>query len=71
MDPGLFTSNAYGEVVKTQGKFGFYTYLPARLPRQLILTSSAVSALSDADRALGRLAGAGRLLPNPHLLVNG
>lgn len=26
--------------------------------------------LSDADDALGRLAGAGRLLPNPHLLVN-
>ncbi|HUR23912.1 MAG TPA: Fic/DOC family N-terminal domain-containing protein [Acidimicrobiales bacterium] len=25
--------------------------------------------LSDADRALGRLAGAGRLLPNPHLLL--
>ena len=25
--------------------------------------------LSDADRALGRLAGAGRLLPNPHLLI--
>jgi Fic family protein len=26
--------------------------------------------LSDADAALGRLAGSGRLLPNPHLLVN-
>ena len=26
--------------------------------------------LSDADRALGRLAGAGRLLPNPHLLIS-
>jgi Fic family protein len=26
--------------------------------------------LSEADAALGRLAGAGRLLPNPHLLVN-
>lgn len=25
--------------------------------------------LSEADRALGRLAGAGRLLPNPHLLL--
>jgi Fic family protein len=28
-----------------------------------------VLLLSDADRALGRLAGAGRLLPNPHLLL--
>jgi Fic family protein len=26
--------------------------------------------LSEADAALGRLAGSGRLLPNPHLLVN-
>lgn len=26
--------------------------------------------LSDADAALGRLAGSGRLLPDPHLLVN-
>ena len=26
-------------------------------------------ALSEADAALGRLAGAGRLLPNPHLLI--
>jgi Fic family protein len=26
--------------------------------------------LSDAGAALGRLAGSGRLLPNPHLLVN-
>jgi Fic family protein len=29
-----------------------------------------VSALSRADLALGRLAGAGRLLPNPHILVS-
>lgn len=28
-----------------------------------------VSALSDADRLLGRLAGEGRRLPNPHLLI--
>ena len=70
MDPSQFTSKTYGEVVKTQGRFGFYTFLPSRLPRQLDLSSAAVAALSDADRALGRLAGAGRLLPNPHLLVN-
>jgi Fic family protein len=28
-----------------------------------------VAALSDADRALGELAGLGRSLPNPHLLI--
>lgn len=30
---------------------------------------AVVRTLSEADSALGRLAGAGRLLPNPHLLV--
>jgi Fic family protein len=29
-----------------------------------------VNLLSEADRALGELAGVGRLLPNPHLLIN-
>ena len=29
-----------------------------------------IMLLSEADAALGRLAGAGRLLPDPHLLVN-
>jgi hypothetical protein len=38
------------------------------------LTSGAISEqcllkLADAEAALGRLAGAGRLLPVPHLLV--
>jgi Fic family protein len=35
----------------------------------LQLTAETVLALSDADTALGRLAGAGRLLPDPHLLA--
>ncbi|MEE8600109.1 Fic family protein [Euzebya tangerina] len=43
--------------------------MPAPVPRGLDLDQDTVRSLSDADRALGRLAGAGRLLPNPHLLV--
>ncbi len=35
-----------------------------------MLTPETVVRLSEADAALGRLAGAGRLLPDPHLLVN-
>jgi len=35
----------------------------------LPLDLETVQALSDADRAVGRLAGAGRLLPNPHLFL--
>ncbi len=33
-------------------------------------TTDTVLALSGADASLGRLAGAGRLLHNPHLLVS-
>jgi Fic family protein len=40
------------------------------MPRALALEPRTILLLSEADAALGRLAGAGRLLPNPHLLVN-
>lgn len=65
-----FTSSRFGEVIKTPGPHGFLTFIPAALPRSLPLADEVVVRLSEADRALGRLAGAGRLLPNPHLLVN-
>jgi Fic family protein len=44
-------------------------FFPAPLPRTLALGASVVLRLAEAEAALGRLAGAGRLLPNPHLLV--
>lgn len=58
-----------GRAVKGPGRWGFHRYVPECLPRTLSLDSTTVLALSRADTALGRLAGAGRLLPNPHLLV--
>ncbi len=70
MNKERFTSTRFGEVVKTPGPHGFLTFIPAPLPRSLPLPDEVVFRLSEADRALGRLAGAGRLLPNPHLLVN-
>lgn len=70
MDRSRFTSTAFGRVQKTPGRFGYDAYLPIPLPRSLPLAEATVSLLSDADRALGRLAGAGRLLPNPQVLVN-
>lgn len=44
--------------------------MPNVLPRELTLDPDTIMLLSDADAALGRLAGSGRLLPDPHLLVN-
>jgi Fic family protein len=59
-----------GVVLKSPGKWGFHHFVPRSLPRALPLGPQTVLALSSADTALGRLAGAGRLLPNPHLLAS-
>lgn len=69
MDPTTFVDHTMGRPIKTPGRYGFYAYNPAPLPRSLPLDEPTVKMLSDADNALGRLAGAGRLLRNPHLLV--
>lgn len=69
MDPTSFVDHTLGRPIKTPGRHGFYAYHPAPLPRSLPLDEATVKQLSDADNALGRLAGAGRLLRNPHLLA--
>ena len=70
MDPTRFVAPSMGEVVPVIGQDGLYhAFVPTPLPRMLDLESATVLAMSKADNALGRLAGAGRLLPNPHILV--
>lgn len=56
-----------GQWVKT--KKGYSTFIPDPLPPDLEWIREIVHALSDADRAIGRLAGEGRGLPNPHVLM--
>lgn len=48
---------------------GFPAFVPDPLPPELVWTTDLVRALSEADRSLGRLAGEGARLPNPHLLI--
>ncbi len=48
---------------------GYRAFRPNPLPPELEWTPSLVRAMSHADRVLGRLAGEGRRLPNPHLLI--
>lgn len=48
---------------------GYTAFVPAALPPQLDWTPQLVQVLSDADRAVGRLAGESARLPNPHLLL--
>jgi Fic family protein len=70
MRPDQFLSERAGRViVANRGPGEFYAFEPAPIPRDLDMSSELVLALSDADRAIGMLAGLGRQLPNPHLLI--
>lgn len=70
VDRSRSTSTTFGRVQKTPGRFGYDAFLPSPVPRSLPLDEATVTVPSDADRAIGRLAGAGRLLPNPQVIVN-
>lgn len=48
---------------------GYRAFHPNPLPPSFAWTPQLVRVLSQADRLLGRLAGEGRRLPNPHLLI--
>lgn len=70
VDANKFVAPGAGRVVPAIGPDGTYSaFIPSPLPRQFDLTPATVMLLSKADTALGRLAGAGRLLPNPNLLI--
>ena len=48
---------------------GYEAFHPNDLPPVLEWKPTLVRALSDADHRLGRLAGEGRRLANPHVLM--
>ncbi|MCY3918952.1 MAG: Fic family protein [Chloroflexi bacterium] len=48
---------------------GYRAYVPAPLPPPLAWDGDLTAALSDADRTVGALAGEGRRLPNPYLVI--
>ncbi|MGH7277983.1 MAG: Fic/DOC family N-terminal domain-containing protein, partial [Candidatus Rokuibacteriota bacterium] len=56
-----------GHTIRLPG--GYAAFIPDPLPPVLTWTPRLVRTLSDADRAIGRLAGEGGGLPNPHLLI--
>jgi Fic family protein len=51
----------------SQGAYS--TFIPAPLPPVFDWTPRLIRSLSDADRLIGRLAGEGGRLPNPHILI--
>lgn len=69
MELARYATTVFGEARRTPGRHGYNAYFPAPIPRTLDLAPQTIVRLSEAEAALGRLAGSGRLLPNPHLLV--
>ena len=51
----------------TLGKYA--AFVPAPLPPKIEWTPRLIRVLSDADRMIGKLAGEGGRLPNPHVLL--
>lgn len=69
MEFDQYASTDFGRAKRTPGQHGYVAYHPGTIPRSIEISSQNVMRLSDAEAALGRLAGAGRLLPDPQLLV--
>jgi Fic family protein len=68
VNPADFHAPSAGRVIQAPG--GYAAFLPAPLPPKLTYDAGLVLALSRADAALSELAGLGRQLPNPHLLIS-
>src|SRR5579864_3125822 len=67
MDPAKFKKQGAGRLLSVGHEQ--WAFLPNPLPPKLEITWELAERISDADRALGELAGVGRTIPNPHLLI--
>ena len=63
----MTSSQPHGRTIKDSS--GYAAFLPAPLPPPIAWDRALVADLSAADRAIGRLAGEGRRLRNPHLFI--
>ena len=71
MDIANFRSDRSGVVeVIDQGGRPYSAFVPQALPPSLTFTDELIALLSEADAAIGELAGIGRGLPNPTLLLS-
>ncbi len=69
MNPENFKNSSAGKCIRSIGKHPYWAFVPNPLPPKIELDWELVELLSEADIRLGKLAGAGQLLPNPHLLI--
>jgi Fic family protein len=64
-----YTATPFGSPRRTLGRHGYVAYFPAPIPRMVELPRPMIRLLTDAEAALGRLAGVGQVLPSPDLLI--
>jgi Fic family protein len=70
VDPAKFVSSEFGQPYRDPSSgWDYWAYAPVAMPRELDLAPETVLALSEADAALGRLAGSGRQLHDPNIFV--
>ncbi len=66
MDVQRFRNSPSGRLASG---YEYWAFVPDPLPPPLVLDIQLSLVLSAAARSLGELAGLGRALPNPHLLI--
>ncbi len=69
MDADRYAATQFGSARRTSGQHGYVAYFPRPIPRVVSISPDNLMRVADAEAALGRLAGAGRLLPHPQLIV--
>lgn len=67
MKPEDFKTSTAGKVIRTSR--GYWTFIPNPLPPNIQWSSSLISAVGAAERALGRLDSLANTLPSPRILV--
>jgi Fic family protein len=67
LDPGDFVEGQRSHVIRAPNDH--WAFVPPALPPDLDLDLGVIAALSNADRAIGELAGVGGWLPEPHILI--
>ena len=70
MNPETFKNSTAGKCTRTISRPPYWAYVPNPLPPKIEVDWELASLLSKADITLGKLSGAGQLLPNPNLLIS-
>jgi len=70
MNPDHFHASPSGHLIKVgTGETAYWAFMPHPLPPEISPAWELARATTAADRALSELAGVGRTMPNPHLLI--